>query len=176
MTILRSRGATPPFPYIFFGMVSTRQDICTATFIQHCISFRSNVSNLIWKFWRWNKKYLYLSQDGETLGKITYFHPFKKPYLSASLLTWRLCEDVCNNTAKCYTSPSHVCRYRGEERHQTPRKLNDWYEHHSSHHVRKKMILVLCCIGVPKPGMSDYCFGGCARNVAQVTSILARPT
>jgi hypothetical protein len=60
-------------PIHIFGVVSMRRDNFIATFIQHSISFRSNVSNLIWKRWLSNKNIFILSHDGETHWKITTF-------------------------------------------------------------------------------------------------------
>jgi hypothetical protein len=151
-------------------MVGSREDNFTANFIQHHISFRSNVSNG-YEVAVVQYKYSYSIPRRRSTRENYNFNPFKKPYLSAFLLTWRLCEDGCENTAKCYTSLSQLCGFRGEKRDQTPR-----HEHYSAHHVRKKIILVLCCIGVRKPEKSDYCFCARARNVAQVTSITAEPT
>ena len=39
--------------------------------------------------------FLFHLQTAKYTGKLQLFHLFKKPYLSAFLLTWRLYEDVC---------------------------------------------------------------------------------
>lgn len=151
MTILWSSENTPPFQYMFLAC-SAREGTPLSP-LSFSIVSASEVTSAIWY------------ESGGCEIKVLLVYPKTVTHTEKSQIS-SVQEAVCVSfpldfetlwrpTWHC-SKVSHFAVINSavsEEKRaiRLPRKLNDWQQYYLRHDVWKKIILVLCCIGVPKP-------------------------